>query len=103
MRQAVRFDVGHPDLCPALRWRGHLVPTAEDPAVPGTRDTHYWCVFTQTCVGPDGQLAEPHPCSAPARPCHRRTLEDLRGGAARKGEDASSGAARTGAGRGERG
>lgn len=79
MRQAERFNIEHPDLCPALRWKGLFTAHNEDPTVPSTRDNHYWCVFTQTCVGPDSKLAEPADCSAPARSCHRMAIRSIRG------------------------
>jgi len=84
MKQAVRFDVKHKDLCPALRWKGWFIPQGEDMAVPGS--SLFWCVFTQTCVGPDGQLAEPHVCSVPARSCHRGAVAQIRGDPAHAGE-----------------
>jgi hypothetical protein len=27
-------------------------------------------MYTQTCIGPDGQLAEPGNCNNPLRKCH---------------------------------
>jgi hypothetical protein len=29
----------------------------------------FWCMYTQTCIGPDGQTAEPDHCVA-GRSCH---------------------------------
>jgi len=66
-----RFDIHHPDLCPALRWKGQLVWAERDPSVPETNDGLYWCLHTQTCIGPDSALAEPGSCSSPSRSCHR--------------------------------
>lgn len=31
---------------------------------------YFWCLYTQTCLGPDGKLAEPIECDSPARSCH---------------------------------
>jgi hypothetical protein len=78
MKQAMRFNIKHPDLCPALRWKGQFIASEEDPTVPSTRDNHYWCVYTQTCVGPDNKLAEPHECSSRTRGCHREAVASLR-------------------------
>jgi hypothetical protein len=78
MKQAIRFNIDHPDLCPALRWKGQFIATEEDPTVPSTRDNHYWCVYTQTCIGPDNKLAEPYDCSSPTRGCHREAEAQLR-------------------------
>jgi hypothetical protein len=62
-----RFNVEHPDLCPALRWKGQFV-ASEGEAVPG--DGLFWCLHSQTCIGPDGDVAEPRKCSFKARLCH---------------------------------
>jgi len=78
MKQAIRFNIDHPDLCPALRWKGQFTMSEDDATVPSTRDNHYWCVYTQTCVGPDNKLAEPHDCSSPVRGCHRTAIASLR-------------------------
>ena len=48
----------------ALRWKGQFIQSAPDPSVPQGNDRNYWCVHTQTCIGPDGRLAEPGACSA---------------------------------------
>ena len=77
MKQAIRFNIDHDDLCPALRWKGQFTGNQEDPTVPSTRDNHYWCVYTQTCIGPDNKLAEPHECSSPTRVCRRNAVARL--------------------------
>jgi hypothetical protein len=68
--EAERFDILHPALCDCLRWKGMFIGVPHDPSVPAPNDGAFWCVFTQTCVGPDGKLAEPGSCSSPSRPCH---------------------------------
>ena len=78
MKQSVRFDIHHPGLCPALRWKGQFTATEEDPTIPSTRDNLYWCVYTQACVGPDNKLVEPHLCSAHSRSCHRQAVRILK-------------------------
>ena len=70
MKQSERYNISHPDLCHGLRWKGQFTASEEDRTVPSTRDHIYWCVFTQTTVGPDGQLAEPIPCSVRERSCY---------------------------------
>ena len=77
MKHSERFDITHPDLCPALHWKGLFTAADTDPTVPSTRDHLYWCVYTQTCIGPDGKVAEPHVCSRTARTCHREACKDL--------------------------
>jgi hypothetical protein len=66
-----RFNIHHPDLCPALRWKGQFVLAERDPSVPPTNDGLFWCALTQTCIGPDSALAEPGNCSSSLRTCHR--------------------------------
>ncbi|MGH9822133.1 MAG: hypothetical protein ACREDR_02580 [Blastocatellia bacterium] len=68
--EAERFNVDHPDLCHCLRWKGMLVGVERDPTVPHSDEGLYWCVYTQTCIGPDGKLAEPGECSSSVRACH---------------------------------
>jgi hypothetical protein len=68
--EAERFDIHHPALCDCLRWKGMFIGVPHDPSVPASNDGAFWCVFTQTCVGPDGKLAEPGSCSSPSRTCH---------------------------------
>ncbi len=68
--EAERYDTSHPDLCHCLRWKGQFIDVAWDPTVPACNDGIYWCMFTQTCIGPDGQVAEPYACSNGTRACH---------------------------------
>jgi hypothetical protein len=65
-----RFDTTHPDLCPALRWKGQFLTAEPDPIGQASSDGLFWCVHTQTCIGPDGKLAEPGKCHSRRRPCH---------------------------------
>jgi hypothetical protein len=76
LKQSDRFNLEDPQLCPALKWKALFVAAPVDPTLPSTLDHHYWCVYTQTCLGPDGALAEPRPCSAPTRKCHREAKRD---------------------------
>jgi hypothetical protein len=70
MPDADRFDVSVDTLCSALRWKGQFILAEHDPTVPPCNDGLYWCMHTQTCIGPDGMLAEPSTCSGPDRKCH---------------------------------
>ncbi len=70
MKPDPRFDTTHPDLCPALRWKGQYILAEPDPTIPSSHDGNYWCAFTQTCIGPDGKLAEPGNCCSTDRGCH---------------------------------
>ena len=68
--EADRFNTSHPDLCSSLRWKGQFVLADHDPTVQASNDGLFWCIHTQTCIGPDGELAEPGNCSASSRGCH---------------------------------
>lgn len=70
MTEAERFNIHHPALCHCLRWKGQFVLAESDPTVPASHDGLFWCLYTQTCIGPDGQLAEPANCSSPSRACY---------------------------------
>ena len=65
-----RFDTTCEGLCPSLRWKQQFIGVAHDPTVPPTNDGLFWCLHTQTCIGPDGMLAEPGNCSSAGRACH---------------------------------
>jgi hypothetical protein len=68
--QPERFNIDHPSLCPSLHWKGQFVLAERDPSVPQSNDGLFWCGQTQTCIGPDGQLAEPANCCSHSRACH---------------------------------
>ncbi len=70
IRESDRFNIHHPNLCPALRWKGQFILAEPDPTVPECNDGLFWCLHSQTCIGPDGELAEPGNCSSKSRPCH---------------------------------
>ena len=74
LSQAVRFNRTSPDVCPALMWKGQFTSAEHDPTVPSTSDHQYWCVYTQTCVGPDNGLVEPYLCSRKNRSCYREAI-----------------------------
>ncbi|HYK51419.1 MAG TPA: hypothetical protein VEU94_16975 [Terriglobales bacterium] len=65
-----RFDISHPNLCSALRWKGQFILAESDPNVQTSNDGLFWCMHTQTCIGPDGKVAEPGNCAAKNRACH---------------------------------
>ncbi|MGE5204385.1 MAG: hypothetical protein ACM3PW_02140 [Chlamydiota bacterium] len=65
-----RFSTENPNLCPGLRWKRQFYESEPDPTVQRSNDGNYWCVYTQTCVGPDGRIAEPGACSLRLRKCH---------------------------------
>ena len=67
---AERFSTERADLCPALRRKGQFIEAEPDATVPASNDGLFWCMHTQTCIGPDGELAEPGNCASRARACH---------------------------------
>jgi hypothetical protein len=58
------------DRCENLRWKGLYVTGEEGQSISGSGDRLFWCVKTQTCLGPDGKLVDDYECS-PARSCYR--------------------------------
>jgi hypothetical protein len=70
INEAERFNIHHPQLCPMLRWKQMFYEAPRDPEVPRSNDGHFWCVFTQSCLGPDGQLAVPGECTSADRKCY---------------------------------
>jgi hypothetical protein len=75
------YDTNRPNLCSCLRWKGMFIWAEPDPTVPPAGDTAFWCLRTQTCLGPDGQTVEPGNCDASERKCHCADLTQLDGGA----------------------
>jgi hypothetical protein len=65
-----RFNINHPSLCTSLRWKGQFILSEHDPNVQASNDGLFWCMHTQTCIGPDGAVAEPGNCSSKRRGCH---------------------------------
>jgi hypothetical protein len=57
------------DLCTHLCWKDRFVPAAPGEATFPSRDGFYWCILTQTVIGPDGQAVDPLRCSSRERPC----------------------------------
>lgn len=70
IRKMDRFNLNHPNLCSSLRWKGQFILSEADPNVQSSNDGLFWCMHTQTCIGPDGKVAEPGNCSSKGRDCH---------------------------------
>jgi hypothetical protein len=51
------------DRCDFLRWKGLFIEAPSDPSVTDSGDRLYWCLKTQTCLGPDGQLVDEYECN----------------------------------------
>jgi hypothetical protein len=69
--EADRFNTQRAGLCSCLRWKSQFIASEPDPTVPACNEGLFWCGHTQTCIGPDGNLAEPGNCSSGDRDCHR--------------------------------
>jgi hypothetical protein len=54
--------------CRCLRSKEMFFEAEPDLTIPNTSSGLYWCVHTQNCLGPDGQVAEPENCQ-PGRAC----------------------------------
>ena len=70
IRKPDRFNVNDPNLCTSLRWKGQFILSEHDPNVQRSNDGLFWCMHTQNCIGPDGEVAEPGNCSSKKRGCH---------------------------------
>lgn len=70
IRNPDRFNTNNPNLCSALRWKKQFILSEHDPNVQSSNDGLFWCMHTQTCIGPDGNIAEPGNCAAKNRACH---------------------------------
>ena len=70
IRNRDRFNTSQPNLCSALRWKGQFILSESNPDVQASNDGLFWCKHTQTCIGPDGQVAEPGNCASKGRACH---------------------------------
>ena len=55
------------ELCPALRWKGQFIDAERHIA---SSDNICWCMYTQTCIGPDNQPADREACANGARACY---------------------------------
>jgi hypothetical protein len=53
-----------PNQCRFLRSKEMFIQSEPDPSVPSMRSGHFWCVHTQTVVGPDGKFVTQEDCSA---------------------------------------
>lgn len=57
------------DRCPNIRWKDLLIDGKPDLAVPRSDEPPCWCVWTQTCLGPDGQVVNLDTCNG-TRSCY---------------------------------
>jgi hypothetical protein len=52
------------DSCKRLRSKSMFIESEPDPTVPRGSDGFYWCSHTQTCLGPDGEVATREKCNS---------------------------------------
>ena len=64
------LNTDRPGLCSNLHWKSQYVWAEPDPSVAPSNMGLFWCVLTQTCIGPDGKVAEPENCCSAGRQCH---------------------------------
>ena len=57
--------------CEALRWKGMFIDADDDPTVPNSNTRIYWCVYTQSPLGPDSEVADEETCTA-SRSCYEK-------------------------------
>jgi len=70
MSEHHRFDSNRPGVCSNLHSKSLYVWAEPDETVPRSNEGLFWCALTQTCIGPDGKLAEPGNCCSQERDCH---------------------------------
>jgi hypothetical protein len=61
-------SVSH-DRCRLLRSKWMFIEVEPDPSVPASDSGICWCVHTQNCLGPDGQVASAESCKS-GRACY---------------------------------
>jgi hypothetical protein len=64
------FDTSRPGLCPSLRWKNQFVLVERESEEAANREGLFWCLHTQNCIGPDGDIAEPEACGSKYRECY---------------------------------
>jgi len=52
------------NICRFLRSKEMFIQSQHDPTVPSGRSGHFWCVHTQTVIGPDGKVVTDQECVA---------------------------------------
>lgn len=55
--------------CRCMRSKEMYIDSEHDPTVPGSHSGLFWCMHSQSCLGPDGQVVTPESCKA-SRDCY---------------------------------
>ena len=50
--------------CTNLRWKAMFFECEPDWTVPRSEDPPCWCLRTQNCLGPDGEVVDTQGCNA---------------------------------------
>ena len=62
------LDSRHQPQCRLIRSKWMFIDAEPDPTVPRSGQSICWCVRTQKCIGPDGQVVTLEACNS-AREC----------------------------------
>jgi len=57
--------------CSLIRSKWMFIEAEPDPTVPRSGTSICWCVHTQKCMGPDGQIVSLEACNS-ERPCFEK-------------------------------
>lgn len=60
------------NFCRFLRSKEMFINAEPDRTVPSSRSGHFWCVHTQTVIGPDGKVVTEEECGS-SRMCFEST------------------------------
>ena len=55
--------------CRCVRSKEMYIDSEHDPTVPNSHSGLFWCLHSQNCLGPDGQVVTPASCTA-GRSCY---------------------------------
>ena len=56
--------------CGNIRWKGMFIDAQPDPTAAESSEHIYWCVRTQSIMGPDGQVVDEDTCNF-TRTCYQ--------------------------------
>ncbi len=69
MPEPVNLQIVTHQRCRCLRSKEMFVEAEPDPSVPQFGSGIFWCIHTQNCLGPDGEVADAESCK-PGRACY---------------------------------
>ncbi|MBZ5516543.1 MAG: hypothetical protein LAN62_17180 [Acidobacteriia bacterium] len=68
MAEPTNLPRTNPNYCRFLRSKEMYIQAERDPSLPSGRSGHFWCVHTQTVIGPDGKVVTEEECTS-SRTC----------------------------------